>query len=137
MREKVISQNSNLPRIYKLYLLFKIKRIDAFNNASFGTDLNKGAKFASPPNLPHGQNGIIIGHDAIIGKNVTIYHQVTITQGNVKIGDNVILGAGAKILPNVSIGDNAKIGANCVVVENVPANAKCVLAKPRILLTHN
>ncbi|MBP3302611.1 MAG: hypothetical protein J6L64_05725 [Opitutales bacterium] len=49
------------------------------------------------------------------------------------MGDNVLLGAGAKILPGVHIGDNAKIGANCVVVEDVPAGATCVLQKPRIL----
>lgn len=87
-----------------------------------------------PPNLPHGPNGIIVGYDVKIGNNCTIFHQVTIASGNVYIGDNVIIGAGAKILPNVKIGDNVKIGANAVVVEDVPDNSTVVLQKPRILL---
>jgi serine O-acetyltransferase len=53
--------------------------------------------------------------------------------GNVKIGDNVLIGAGAKILPGVTIGNNVKIGANSVVVEDIPDNAIVVLQKPRIL----
>ena len=83
--------------------------------------------------LPHGPNGIIIGHDAVIGKDVKIFQQVTIAQGGVIIGDNVLLGAGSKILSKVRIGNNCKIGANCVVVEDVPDGATVVLQKPRII----
>ena len=83
--------------------------------------------------MPHGLNGIIVGHDAIIGRNCTIIHQVTIAHGGVRIGNNVLIGAGAKILPNVTIGNNVKIGANCVVVEDVPDNATVVRPKPRII----
>lgn len=54
--------------------------------------------------------------------------------GGVKIGDNVLIGAGAKILPRVHIGDNVKIGANCVVVEDIPDGATVVLQKPRIII---
>ncbi|MGL5980484.1 MAG: serine O-acetyltransferase [Phocaeicola sp.] len=111
-----------------------IKRSDAFNCASFGTNLNNGANFLSPPHLPHGPNGIIIGHDVIIGYNSTIYQQVTIAHGNVVIGNNCLIGAGAKILPNVRIGDNVRIGANCVVVEDIPDNATVVMPKPRVIL---
>lgn len=121
-------------RSLKLCYLFLIKRSDAFNNCSFGTDLEGGAVFAGPPKLPHGPNGIIVGHDCVIGSNVTIYHQVTIMHGNVRVGNRVLIGAGAKILPGVSIGDGAKIGSNCVVVEDVPENATVVLTKPRVLI---
>lgn len=93
-----------------------------------------GLNLFPPPLLPHGLNGIIIGHDAIIGSNCCIYQQVTIAHGNVRIGNNVIIGAGAKILSNVAIGNNCKIGANCVVVENIPDNATVVLHKPRIIV---
>ena len=51
-----------------------------------------------PPHLPHGLNGIIVGHDAIIGRDCTIFQQVTIAHGGVRIGDNVLIGAGAQIL---------------------------------------
>lgn len=50
-----------------------------------------------------------------------------------KIGDNVLLGAGSKVLPSVNIGNNVKVGANCVVVEDIPDNATVVLPKPRII----
>lgn len=84
--------------------------------------------------MPHGLNGIIVGNDAQIGTGVIIYHQVTIAGGNVVIGNNVELGAGAKILPNVRIGNNVHVGANCIVVEDIPDNATVVLQKPRIIL---
>ncbi len=61
----------------------------------------------------------------------------SIANGNVRIGNNVIIGAGAKILPNVTIGNNCKIGANCVVVEDIPDNATVVLHKPRIIVKAN
>ena len=54
--------------------------------------------------------------------------------GNVIIGDNVYIGAGAKILPNVKIGNNVKIGANAVVIEDIPDNATVVMQKPRIII---
>ena len=53
--------------------------------------------------------------------------------GGGKILDNVMIGAGAKILPGVTIGNNVKVGANCVVVEDVPDNCTVVLPKPRVI----
>lgn len=133
MREKVINPEYK-NKLLKFFYLYKIKKMDAFNNASLGTNINSGAIFKSAPLLPHGLNGIIIGHDVVIGRNVTIYHQVTIEHGgNIKIGDNVFIGAGAKILEGASIGDNVKIGANCVVFEEIEEGATVVLSKPRII----
>ena len=120
--------------LIKLYYLLYIKRTDAYHNCSFGTNLNSGTTFKSPPNLPHGPKGIIVGHDLIIGRNVTIFHQVTLGHGGSFIGDNVMFGAGSKLLKGVDVGDNVKVGANCVVVENVPNNATVVLPKPRIII---
>lgn len=85
-----------------------------------------GAKFVSIPTLPHGLYGIIISHNAVIGKNCTIYHQVTIGEwktGAPTIGDNVWIGPGAKIFGCIHIGNNVRIGANCVVSRDVPDNA--------------
>lgn len=98
MRAVVTDRNVPRNRLIKLWYLARLKRIDAFHNASFGTDYNGGASFATPPILPHGLNGIIVGHDCVIGKHVTICHQVTIMHGGVVIGDNCLIGAGAKIL---------------------------------------
>ena len=116
--------------------LFYIKRADAFNNASMGTHRNCGAVFAAPPNLPHGLNGIIVSHNAVIGKDCTIFHQVTIGEnrdGAPVIGDHVLIGAGAKIIGGVHVGDYAKIGAGCVVMQDVPERAVVLCAAPQII----
>lgn len=96
--------------------------------------MNSGTIFKTPPHLPHGPSGIIVGHDLRIGANCIIFQQVTIAHGGTIIGDNVLLGAGCKILPGVVIGNNVKVGANCVVVEDIPDNATVVLPKPRIII---
>lgn len=120
-----------------LFRLYYIKCADAFNNASTGTHRNCGASFAEPPKLPHGLNGIIISHNAVIGKNCTIFHQVTIGEGKggaPTIGDNVLLGAGAKLIGGIRIGNNVKIGAGCVVAKDVPDGATVVCEAPKILI---
>ena len=136
-RNKVISRENKTPKIIKIFWLYKIKRTDAFNNASMGTHLNYGAIFSTPPNLPHGLYGIIISHNASIGKNCTIFHQVTIGEGPggaSTIGDNCLIGAGSKITGGIKIGNNVKIGTNCVVFEDIPDGATVVMNKPHILL---
>lgn len=137
-REFVINPNSKASLLRKLYYLYYIKKVDSRKCCSFGTNLNAGAYFQEPPLLPHGPNGIIVGHDVRIGKNVTIHQQVTIMHTGVKegtvIGDNVVIGAGAKILPGVKIGHDVKIGANAIVVEDIPPYATVVLQKPRIII---
>ena len=135
-RAKVIDKSCKYPRFLKLLMLFYIKYCDAYNNASMGTNLNCGASFLSPPYLPHGLNGIIVHNDAIIGKKCTILHQVTIAGKHGKapiIGDNVIIGAGAKILGGVRVGNNVIIGANTVVTKDIPDNKIVVGASMRIL----
>lgn len=93
-RNLVIDPNAKCCILKKLYYLYYIKKCDAFNNCSFGTNLNAGAKFATAPNLLHGPNGIIIGHDVTVGKNAVICQQVTIQHGGgCTIGDNVMYGA--------------------------------------------
>lgn len=121
--------------ICELKLLY-IKRCDAFNNATLGTHLGFGASFKDIPNFPHGLYGIIVSHNAVVGSNVTIYHQVTIGEGHggaPTIGDNVFIGAGAKIVGNVHIGNNVRIGANCVVTKDIPDNATVVLNEPVVI----
>ena len=134
LRDRITKRKgSTLSRLISLY---RIKRMDAKNCASMGTQLEKSACFATPPNLPHGLYGIVVSRNAIIGKNATIYHQVTIGEGNggaPVIGDNVYIGAGAKIVGKIKVGNNVRIGANCVVFMDVPDNCTVVLPKPRII----
>ena len=77
-REIVVDPNNKTPKIIKLFYLYYIKKCDAFNNASLGTDINQGAIFENRPELPHGLNGIIVHLKAHIGLNAVIWQQVTI-----------------------------------------------------------
>jgi len=91
-----------------------------------GTHINCGAYFKTPPQLPHGLNGIIVSHNAKIGENCRIFHQVTIGEGRggaPTIGDNVLLVAGSKIIGGIKIGNNVKVAAGCVVMQDIPDNA--------------
>lgn len=100
------------------------------------------AEIKSEPIFPHGISGIFISHQAKIGKNVTIYQQVTIGSnsdklstyyGSPTIGDNCYIGAGAKIIGRCTIGNNCKLGANVVVVRDIPENCTVVNAANRII----
>ena len=120
------------------YFLYKIKKMDSYHNASMGTHLKfRCAEFKTRPILPHGLNGIIISNDVTMGSNCTIYHQVTIgggIGGSPTVGDNVLFGAGAKVIGKINIGNNVRIGAGCVVTTDVPDNATVVMDKPRIII---
>lgn len=134
------AMGGKIAMLRKYLKLMYIKRCDAFNNASMGTDLNGGALFKTPPRLPHGLNGIIISPYAKIGSNITIFHQVTIADdakdfhNAPTIGDNVMIGAGAILIGKITIGNNVKIGAGAIVVENIPDNAVVVGGKARIII---
>ena len=133
-RNKITNGKGN--KLSRVILLYKIKRMDSKNCATLGTHLEKSEFFDTPPNFPHGLDGIVVSHNAVIGKNATIFHQVTIGEGKGGapiIGDNVYIGAGAKIIGGIKLGNNVNIGANCVVFMDVPDNSTVVLPKPRII----
>lgn len=108
-----------------------------------GSGIPVETTFAEYPTLPHGLFGIFISSGARLGSGCTIFQQVTIGSNTIKdskgfgaptIGNNVFIGAGAKIIGNVTIGSNVRIGAGCVVTENVPDNATVVMNSPRIIV---
>lgn len=131
-REKVLNKNYR-NKLLKLYYLYYIKKVDAYHNCSFGTNYNSGTIFKTPPILPHGPKNIIVGHDLIIGKNVTIFHTVTLAHGGSIVGDNVVFSTGSVLLAGRNVGNNSIIGANAIVVEDIPDNCTVVLQKPRII----
>ena len=107
-----------------------------------GSFIGLGAQFAGPICFPHGVMGVFISNQAVIGKNCVIFQQVTIgsntladgkRNGSPVIGDNVYIGAGAKIIGQVRIGNNCRIGAGAVVYEDMPDNSVAVCAPTRIL----
>lgn len=134
-REVVVNPNNKKSIIIKLLYLLYIKRTDAKWHCTFGTSLNGGSTFASPPTLWHGPNGIIMGYNVRMGRGCIICQHVTISHGApVIIGDNCLLGPGCFILAGVKIGNNVKIGANAVVVEDIPDYSTVVAPKPRIII---
>lgn len=68
---------------------------------------------------------------------MTIFHQVTLAHGGSVIGDNLMFGAGSKLLSGCNVSDNVKIGANAVVLQDIPPNATVVLTKSRIIFDKN
>lgn len=90
-----------------------------------GIEIHPGAKIGKNLFIDHGM-GVVIGQTAEIGDDVVIFHGVTLGgTGKEKgkrhptIGNNVMIGAGSKILGNIKIGDNCKIGANAVVLKDI------------------
>ena len=97
-------------------------------------------------NFPHGISGVYLSGDCVIGSNCTIYQQVTIGSnmlldskgfGSPLIGNNVLIGAGAKIIGNVSIGNNCRIGANAVVTKDIPENSVVVAGNQIVIQKSN
>jgi serine O-acetyltransferase len=101
-----------------------------------GTDIPINCKIGVELMLPH-PNGIVIHRDAIIGNNCMIMQQVTIGQLAAdiapKIGNDVYIGAGAKILGAISIGNNVSIGANSVVLIDLPDGCTAVGVPARVV----
>ena len=97
-----------------------------------GIEIHPGAKIGPGFFIDHGM-GVVIGETAEIGCNVTVYQGVTLGgtgqdrgKRHPTIGDNVVIGVGAKVLGNIRIGNNVKIGGGSVVVHSVPDNCTVV-----------
>ena len=93
-----------------------------------GIEIHPAAKIGRRFFIDHGM-GVVIGATAIVGDDVMIYHDVTLgarTGGSGKrhptIGNNVVIGAGARVLGDISVGNGVKIAANMVVTKSVPAS---------------
>lgn len=92
-----------------------------------GIEIHPGAQIGRRVFIDHGM-GVVIGETAVVGECCTIYQGVTLGGTSLKkqkrhptLADNVVVGAGAKVLGNITIGSNARIGANSVVLHDVPA----------------
>ena len=97
-----------------------------------GIEIHPGAKIGRRFFIDHGM-GVVIGETTEIGDDCTLYQGVTLggTSWNKgkrhpTLGNNVVIGAGAKVLGPFKVGDNARIGSNSVVIKEVPANATVV-----------
>ena len=105
----------------------------------FQVDIHPAATIGSGAFFDHG-TGIVIGETAVIGENVSMLHGVTLggtgaEQGDrhPKIGNGVLLGAGAKVLGNIKVGDFAKIASGSVVLKDVPAHCTAAGVPARLV----
>lgn len=99
---------------------------------ALSVDIHPAAHIGKGVMLDHG-SGVVIGETAVVGHNVSMLHNVTLGGSgketgdrHPKVGNGVMIGAGASILGNICIGDGAKVGAGSVVLENVPPYATVV-----------
>lgn len=98
-----------------------------------GVDINPRAELGPGLVISHGV-GLVIGADVVVGRNALLHHQVTLgapTVGRIdrcpRLGDDVVLGAGAKLFGDVEVGSGSFIGAGVVLTESVPAGSKVTL----------
>jgi serine O-acetyltransferase len=110
--------------------------------ANRGSWIAYDSRFLGLPCLPHGPLGIFVSGGSTIGKNVVIFQQVTIGSntlnasdnvGSPVVGDNVYIGAGAKIIGGIVVGDNCRIGANAVVYKDMPPHSVAVQSPTRFI----
>lgn len=125
--------------LYNKKLYFLARLISQFSRFLTGIEIHPGAKIGKGLFIDHG-SGVVIGETSEIGDNVTIYHGVTLGgtgkdkgKRHPTIGNNVIIGTGAKVLGPVNVGDGAKIGANAVVVKDIPKGATAVGVPAKII----
>ena len=97
-----------------------------------GIEIHPGATIGKGLFIDHGM-GVVIGETTIIGENVTLFQGVTLGgtgkehgKRHPTLGDNIVVGTGAKILGNIEVGSNSYIGANAVVLKSVPVNSTVV-----------
>lgn len=115
--------------LYRHKRFFLARTVSQWGRGFTGVEIHPGAVIGPGLFIDHGM-GIVIGETAEIGANCTIYHQVTLGgtgketgKRHPTLGDNVLIGAGAKVLGPVFIGDNARIAAGSVVLGCIPAGA--------------
>lgn len=115
-----VSQRWNLKPLAMIFNKFNV----VLCQCVIGRNANFGPGFV----LIH-SNGVVINSQVVGGKDIKVEHEVTIGEEKGQspvLGDDVFVGAGAKIIGGITVGDRAKIGANAVVVEDVPEGATVV-----------
>lgn len=118
--------------LWNLKIKWPARVISALSRWLTGIEIHPGARIGRRFFIDHGM-GVVIGETAEIGDDCTIYHGVTLGgtswergKRHPTLGNNVIVGAGAKILGPIYVGSRARIGSNAVVVKNVPEDSTVV-----------
>ena len=125
--------------LYNLGIPFFPRLISHFARALTGIEIHPGANIGKGVFIDHGM-GVVIGETAILGDYCLIYQGVTLGgtgketgKRHPTLGENVVVGAGAKVLGNIQIGNDVRIGAGSVVLRDVPSNCTVVGIPGRIV----
>jgi len=125
--------------LYQKGLRFLPRFISGLGQLLTTIDIHPAAQIGRRVFIDHGV-GVVIGETTIIGDDVLIYQQVTLGGVSLNQGkrhptleNNVVIGAGAKILGNITIGANSKVGANSVVVKDVPPDSTAIGIPARVI----
>ncbi len=125
--------------LYTLGLPFIPRLISAVSRFLTGVEIHPGAVIGKSVFIDHGM-GVVIGETAIVGDYALIYQGVTlggtgkeVGKRHPTLGENVVVGAGAKVLGNIHIGSSVRIGAGSVVLRDVPADCTVVGVPGRIV----
>lgn len=118
--------------LYKHKLFFLARLNSQLGRFFTGIEIHPGAKIGRRLFIDHGM-GIVIGETARVGDDCTIYHDTTLGgtgkdkyKRHPDVGNNVMIGCGAKILGPIKIGNNVKIGANSTVYKDIPDNVTVI-----------
>lgn len=125
--------------LYRLGIPFIPRFISFIARFITGIEIHPGATIGKAFFIDHGM-GVVIGETAIVGDYVLLYQGVTLGgtgkesgKRHPTLGNNVVVGAGAKVLGNIEVGSNVRIGAGSVVLRNVPSNCTVVGVPGRII----
>jgi len=129
--------------LYKKNIFFLARLISQFSRFLTGIEIHPGATIGKGLFIDHGM-GVVIGETAEIGDNVIIYHGVTLGGTGKETGkrhptieDNVIIGAGAKVLGPITLKKGSRVGANTVVLKDVPHDSTVVGCAGRNIVRGN
>ena len=129
--------------LYQHKRFFLARWVSQHGRRRTGIEIHPGATIGRCLFIDHGM-GIVFGETCEIGDNCTIYHGVTLGgtgkdtgKRHPTLGNNVLIGAGTKVLGPVYIGDNSRIGAGSVVLRNLPANCTAVGVPAEVVRINN
>ena len=130
-------------KLYESKKFFAARLVSQGARFLTGIEIHPGAKIGRGLFIDHG-SGVVIGETAEIGDNCTLYQGVTlggtgkhVGKRHPTLGNNVMVGSGAKVLGPFRIGDNSKIAANAVVLDEIPDNCTAVGIPARVVRKNN
>ena len=136
---KAVRSHRRANWLYRHNFKFVARLISEHSKRRTGIEIHPGATIGKNLLIDHG-NGVVIGETTEIGDNCTIYQCVTLGgtgkdkgKRHPTIGNNVLIGAGAKVLGPFKVGDNSRIAAGAVVLNEIPENATAVGVPARVV----